>query len=326
MPKNRFPRDFEVPLFPKKKESKKDEKLKQNQAIVEEIEDDDDPNESNDILNDDSDPDVDMQSILSEEIKESQDKLPFISQKYLNWESWELGFPWDIEIDRVNKEVFQNKGFLNRQREIINATKAKRDVIALIPTGHGKSLTFQLSAVSDKGITIVIMPLLSLIEDQVQKLKELGIDSVFIHASNDMSDILSKLKRKLHKAKLFFVTPEQLMNNNALMDILKELYDQKQIERFVIDEIHCLLSWGKDFRNDYLKLPSIRSFFPNTWILGLTATATPKMVAELKERLLLRNPIKFSISFNRKNLFYKVIHKKKKDRKEEVRANTSIAN
>lgn len=262
--------------------------------------------------------DEELKSNLEEEIKESQEKQKLMPNKYMDWQVWTHGFPWDQEIESVNQKVFKNTDFLNRQREVINAVKAKRDTIALIPTGHGKSLTFQLPAVIDKGISIIIMPLLSLIEDQVQKLKDLDVDTVFIHASNDMSEILSKLKKRLHSAKLFFVTPEQLMNNDALKDILGELYIKKQIERFVIDEIHCLPNWGKDFRNDYLRLPSIRTLYPDTPILGLTATATPKVLKELKERLLLRNALVFNTSFNRKNLFFKVIAKKKKDRKEEV--------
>jgi RecQ family ATP-dependent DNA helicase len=108
------------------------------------------------------------------------------------------------------------------------------------------------------------------------------------------------------------------MNNDALKDILKEIYDKKQIERFVIDEIHCLPSWGKDFRNDYLRLPSIRTLFPDTPILGLTATATHKVVNELKDRLLLRSALVFTTSFNRKNLYYRVMAIKKKDRKDEL--------
>ena len=265
-----------------------------------------------------SESEAEMNDILEEEIKETQEKKLLQSNKYLECINWDNGFPWDDEIDRVNREVFHNATFLNRQREIINAVKAKRDTIGLIPTGHGKSLTFQLPAITDKGITIVIMPLLSLIEDQVQKLKDLGVDAVFIHSSNNMSDILSQLKMSLYNAHLFFVTPEQLMNNEILMKILQELYSRNEIERFVIDEVHCLPSWGKDFRNDYMRLPSLRTTFPDTPILGLTATATPKVVAELKERLLLRNTLIFTTSFNRKNLYYKVIPKKRKDRKEEV--------
>lgn len=114
--------------------------------------------------------------LLEEEIKETQEKEKLEFNRYFEVEDWTKGFEWDQEIDRVNTEVFKNEIFLNRQREIINATKAKRDTIALIPTGHGKSLTFQLPSVTDKGISIVIMPLLSLIEDQVQKLKELGVN------------------------------------------------------------------------------------------------------------------------------------------------------
>ncbi|CAI2378922.1 unnamed protein product [Moneuplotes crassus] len=258
-----------------------------------------------------------IRNMLEEEIKESQ--IQQNSFQYFQVEEWTRGFEWDDEIDRVNKEVFRNKSFINRQREIINATKAKRDTIALIPTGHGKSLTFQLPAYTDKGISIVVMPLLSLIEDQVQKLKEIGVKSVFIHPTQeDIKEILAQLKKSLFSAKIFFVTPEQLMQNEYLKRILSELYDKKLIERFVLDEVHCLPTWGKDFRNDYMRLQSIRTLFPETPILGLTATATPKVVNEIKERLQMRKPLVFSISFNRKNLFFNCIPTKKKDRAAEV--------
>lgn len=257
--------------------------------------------------------------LLEEEIKETQEKEKLEFTKFLEIEDWTKGFEWDDEIDRVNTEIFKNKTFLNRQREIINATKAKRDTIALIPTGHGKSLTFQLPSVTDKGISIIVMPLLSLIEDQVQKLKELGVSSVFIHQSQeDLKEILSQLKKSLYTSKLFFVTPEQLMQNEYLKRILNELYENNLIERFVLDEIHCLLSWGKDFRNDYMRLMSIRTLYPKTPILGLTATATPKVLNELKEILQLKRPLVFKTSFNRKNLYYRIIPKKKKDRVEEL--------
>ena len=253
---------------------------------------------------------------LEEEIKETQEKMKLQINQYINWTSWEKGFPWDEEIEKVNHDVFHNYSFKNWQREIINAVKAKRDTIALIPTGHGKSLTFQLPAVMDQGVSIIIMPLLSLIEDQVQKLKVLNIEAVFIHSSNDMSEILKSLKNRSQKAKLFFVTPEQLMNNEALQSVLSELYKRNEIERFVIDEIHWMLNWGKDFRLDYLKLISIRTMYPDVPILGLTATATAEMEKELKQKLILRDPLTFSISFNRSNLYYKVVHMKMKERRD----------
>ena len=174
----------------------------------------------------DSVTDSGISSILAEEIKQTQENHKLIASQYLACQDWRSGFPWDHEIGRVNTQIFKNKSFLNRQREIINAVKAKRDTIALIPTGHGKSLTFQLPAVTDSGITFVIMPLLSLIEDQVQKLKDIGVEAVFVHGSNDIGDTLSKLRSGDHKERLFYVTPEQLMNNDALQSIMRHLYDK----------------------------------------------------------------------------------------------------
>ena len=141
---------------------------------------------------------------LQVEIKETQEKIKPFESKYGEWDKWDRGFPWDDEIDKANRDIFHNSDFKIKQREIINAVKAKRDTIALIPTGHGKSLTFQLPAVTDKGVSIIIMPLVSIIEDQVQKLKALNVEAVYVHSSNDMSEILKSLKDGIHKIKLFF--------------------------------------------------------------------------------------------------------------------------
>ena len=117
------------------------------------------------------------------------------------------------------------------------------------------------------------------------------------------------------KLSYFFLTPEQLMNNESLQSVLQELYRRDEIERFVIDEVHWMLSWGKDFRYDYIKLVSIRGTFPNTPILCLTATATEKMISEIKDKLLLKNLVKFQISFNRNNLYYKIVQMDMKERR-----------
>lgn len=140
---------------------------------------------------------------------------------------WLRGFKWDEVIEIANKEIFGNQSFREKQREIINATKSKRDVIALIPTGGGKSLTFQLSSVTENGFTIVIMPLLSLINDQIIQMEELGISCKFLKSPNDIMEIFNMIHLREIKTKLLFVTPEKISQSNQVQSLLSELYLDK---------------------------------------------------------------------------------------------------
>lgn len=140
---------------------------------------------------------------------------------------WLKGFKWDEVVEIANKEIFGNQAFREKQREIINATKSKRDVIALIPTGGGKSLTFQLSSVTENGFTIVIMPLLSLINDQIIQMEELGISCKFLKSPNDIMEIFNMVQDREIKTKLLFVTPEKISQSNQVQSLLSELYISK---------------------------------------------------------------------------------------------------
>jgi len=225
---------------------------------------------------------------------------------------WFEGFPWDDEIDVANREIFGNKDFRENQREIINATKSNRDVLALIPTGGGKSLTFQLSAMTEDGVSIVIMPLLSLIEDQMNQMEEIGVPCIFIHTYNDISVVFDQLINGNLTVKLLFITPEKISQNQQAKDLLLNLYNERKLMRFVIDEVHWVSNWGQDFRPDYVKLSQLKDTYPGIPILGLTATATNQVKADICKTLQIEESLCFQSSFNRPNLFYEVRAKQKK--------------
>eukprot|EP01022_Parablepharisma_sp_SALTPOND_P026843 TRINITY_DN65038_c0_g1_i1.p1 TRINITY_DN65038_c0_g1~~TRINITY_DN65038_c0_g1_i1.p1 ORF type:complete len:889 (-),score=114.39 TRINITY_DN65038_c0_g1_i1:1005-3671(-) len=223
---------------------------------------------------------------------------------------WAKEFPWDKEIESANQLVFGHKGFKDHQLEIINATKSGRDVVGLIPTGGGKSLTFQLTAITQPGVTFVIMPLLSLILDQIQYLEYVGIQAVFFKSGMETKDFYMKLQNQ-DKIKLVYLTPEKVMKTASFQKLLEKLYVNNKISRFVIDEAHCVSQWGKDFRPDYLDLKILRQNYPDVPILALTATATKIVKEDIIDHLYMRDPVVVQGGFNRKNLFYEVRCKSK---------------
>lgn len=187
-------------------------------------------------------------------------------------------YDWDILVNELNCKIFGNKGFLESQKEIINAALSGRDVIALIPTGGGKSLTFQLPALVQPGYTFVIMPLISLIEDQIYHMSQKNIKcfqfSKFCQAEDMKAFYRELLSGRDPNMRLIYLTPEKLVQSQSFMGILDTLYQQDRICRFVIDEVHCLSHWGQDFRKDYRELSILRVRYPRVPILALTATAT----------------------------------------------------
>ncbi|CDW77889.1 dna helicase [Stylonychia lemnae] len=229
---------------------------------------------------------------------------------------WNQPFSWDQEINIANQTIFGNEDFRENQREIINATKSGKDVLALIPTGGGKSLTFQLSAVTDKGVTFVVMPLLSLIEDNFNFVTEVGIPSCNLSSTssgqkeeNRISQCYREIKNVQYK--LVYLTPEKLVKSPGLMNTMDHLYSVGLIDRFVIDEVHCVSHWGQDFRKDYLHLDMLKQRYPTVPLLCLTATATLKVKDDIAKRLRIQQKvICFQSSFNRTNLFYEIRDKK----------------
>ncbi|GER26748.1 ATP-dependent DNA helicase Q1 [Striga asiatica] len=229
------------------------------------------------------------------------------------WSSRE--FAWTKKLETNNKKVFGNHSFRPNQREVINATMSGHDVFVLMPTGGGKSLTYQLPALICPGITLVISPLVSLIQDQIMHLLQANIPASYLSANmewTEQQEILRELSSDYCKYKLLYVTPEKVAKSDALLRQLESLHSRDSLARIVIDEAHCVSQWGHDFRPDYQGLGMLKQKFPNIPVLALTATATISVKEDVVQALGLVNCIVFRQSFNRPNLRYSVVPKTKK--------------
>lgn len=219
------------------------------------------------------------------------------------------------EVMAKLRGVFNLQSFRQNQLEAVNATLAGKDVFVLMPTGGGKSLCYQLPAICEKGatrgVTFVVSPLLALISDQVNALKAKGISTVqWTSDSGDQTSEVLRLLRSSRKPKLVYVTPEKLQLNGATKSVLAELYRSGNLARFVIDEAHCISTWGRDFREAYTGLHVLREEYPNVPIMALTATANQGSVNDIISRLKIEGCVKLVQSFNRKNLNYIVERRK----------------
>lgn len=228
--------------------------------------------------------------------------------------------PWSPDVLRAFKDRFRLQGFRHNQLEAINATLGGQDAFVLMPTGGGKSLCYQLPAVihsgKTRGVTIVVTPLLSLMQDQVDHLTARGIIAKSFNGGMDRSerqDILESFKKRNpeHYVQLLYVTPEMINKSTAFLNGLATLYNNKRFARLVIDEAHCVSQWGHDFRPDYKELGQIRRQFPGVPIMALTATATNNVITDIQHNLDMRHCKVFSQSFNRPNLYYEVRQKEK---------------
>lgn len=206
---------------------------------------------------------------------------------------------------RTLKRSFGFDAFRPLQEEIIGDALAGRDVFALLPTGGGKSLCFQLPALHREGLTVVVSPLIALMKDQVDALTASGIPATFLNSTLEGAHARARL-RGLHQAefRLLYVAPERLL----LPGFLETLKSWK-VTQIAIDEAHCVSEWGHDFRPEYRQLASLRDHFPEVPVMALTATATERVRGEIIEHLRLRDPQCYVASFNRPNLAYRVLPK-----------------
>lgn len=208
----------------------------------------------------------------------------------------------------ILKDIFGYDSFRPLQLEIIKSLLAGKDTLAIMPTGGGKSLCYQIPALIFKGITIVVSPLISLMQDQVSSLKENGVPAEFLNSSLEFSEYLETVKKlKNGEIKIVYVSPEGLASDK-MMGIFHEC--SMPINCITIDEAHCVSEWGHDFRPDYLSISNVRKHFPNAVCLALTATATASVQQDIIKNLQLYRPTVFTASFNRKNIFLEVKPKK----------------
>jgi ATP-dependent DNA helicase RecQ len=209
------------------------------------------------------------------------------------------------ELLQKLRSTFGYSAFRPLQREIIDASLAGRDVFALMPTGGGKSLCFQLPALVRPGLTVVVSPLIALMKDQVDQLQAAGVAATYLNSTLAADEARSRLAG-LHRGtwKLLYVAPERLLLENW-----QENLRAWKVQAFAIDEAHCISEWGHDFRPEYRQLAKLREIIPHAPVMALTATATERVRRDILERLNLRVPAVFVASFNRPNLTYRVVAK-----------------
>ncbi|TMW64024.1 hypothetical protein Poli38472_014141 [Pythium oligandrum] len=221
-----------------------------------------------------------------------------------------------LQAKRVLRDVFGHNAFRPNQERIVMEAFSRRDVFVLMPTGGGKSLCYQLPACVDEGVTVVISPLVSLIQDQVQQLEALEVGVAHLNGDQDYETvqrpIISELFSNRIQIKLLYVTPEKIASSNTLNNIFESLEKRGLLARFVVDEAHCISQWGHDFRKDYMNLGQLRAKFRSVPIMALTATANTQTEADIVRNLKLANPFITRSSFNRPNLTYDIRRKTSK--------------
>ncbi|MEH2212013.1 DNA helicase RecQ [Nostoc sp.] len=214
-------------------------------------------------------------------------------------------------LEQSLKYHFGYDQFRPGQRQIIEDALQNRDLMVVMPTGGGKSLCFQLPALLKNGLTVVVSPLIALMQDQVEALRNNNINATFLNSSLNAYKVRSREEAILSgKVKLLYVAPERLLSERFLpfLDLVKEKIG---ISSFAIDEAHCVSEWGHDFRPEYRQLKSLRKRYPDVPTVALTATATDRVRSDIIQQLGLKQPSIHLASFNRENLYYEVRPKTK---------------
>jgi ATP-dependent DNA helicase RecQ len=203
-----------------------------------------------------------------------------------------------MTVHTILKDIFGFSQFRGQQEDIIESVIAGKDALVIMPTGGGKSLCYQIPALINDGLTVVISPLIALMNDQVAAMKQLDVAAAAVHSnidSGESSEIFAAIERK--ELKLLYVSPEKLLSNGFLQYIKKQ-----KISLFAIDEAHCVSVWGNDFRPEYVKLSVLKNEFPDVPTIALTATADHATQTDIIKQLKLKNDTPFLSSFERPNI------------------------
>ena len=209
-----------------------------------------------------------------------------------------------MHYKQILKTYWGYDDFRGIQRQIIESIGAGRDTLGLMPTGGGKSITFQVPAMAMEGVCIVITPLISLMNDQVHHLLRVGIRAAAIHSGMSRREIVTTLENCIFGGvKLLYISPERIQS-----EIFQKKVRHINVSFITVDEAHCISQWGHDFRPSYLKITDLRTLKPDAPILALTATATTKVVNDIQKQLAFRENNVVTMSFRRNNLAYVVRH------------------
>lgn len=210
---------------------------------------------------------------------------------------------------KILKQYWGYDKFRGIQEDIIRSIGEGRDTLGLMPTGGGKSITFQVPALAQEGLCLVITPLIALMKDQVRNLRERGIKATAIYSGMTREEIVIALENCIFgNYKFLYVSPERLDT-----EIFQIKLRSMHVSLITVDESHCISQWGYDFRPAYLKIADIRQLLPGVPVIALTATATPEVVSDIQQRLQFRQENVFRMSFERKNLAYVVRHTEDKE-------------